>query len=194
MQAEEKRQFIEKVYHRLWKELYVVAYRRLRSEQDVEDILQDVFLSILTDDVVLDNDESVRAFLHRRLKSRIINFFRKQLLIELYEEQEVTISEFADTDSETRLMSYELEAVVQEEIGRMPEKMKEIFLLSRNEFLSSEEIANRLNLSNQTVRNQISSAIKRIRSTVKIYTESELSTTSLNTLITISLIILSYCK
>jgi len=194
MQAEEKRQFIEKVYGRFWKELYVVAYRRLQSEQDVEDILQDIFLSLLTGDVILDNDESVRAFLHRRLKSRIINFFRKQLLTELYEEQELTASGLSDTDSETRLMSQELEAVVQEEIDRMPEKMKQIFLLSRNEFLTSEEIATRLNLSNQTVRNQISSAIKRIRVTVKIYNQVELSATSLNILITISLLMLSNYK
>ncbi|SDP07373.1 RNA polymerase sigma-70 factor, ECF subfamily [Mucilaginibacter sp. OK268] len=194
MQAEEKRQFIEKVYGRFWKELYVVAYRRLQSEQDVEDILQDIFLSLLTGDVILDNDESVRAFLHRRLKSRVINFFRKQLLTELYEEQELTVSGLSDTDSETRLMSQELEAVVQEEIDRMPEKMKQIFLLSRNEFLTSEEIATRLNLSNQTVRNQISSAIKRIRATVKIYNRVELSATSLNILITISLLMLSNYK
>jgi len=194
MQAEEKRQFIEKIYGRFWKELYVVAYRRLQSEQDVEDILQDIFLSLLTGDVILDNDESVRAFLHLRLKSRIINFFRRQLLTEFYEEQELTASELSDTDSETRLMSQELEAIVQEEIDRMPEKMKQIFLLSRNEFLTSEEIATRLNLSNQTVRNQISSAIKRIRVTVKVYSQAELSTTSLNILITISLLLLNNYK
>jgi hypothetical protein len=43
MQAEEKRQFIKKVYGRFWKELYVLTYRRLPSEQDVEYILQDIF-------------------------------------------------------------------------------------------------------------------------------------------------------
>lgn len=190
MQGADKRILIEKLYNRFWKELYVVAYRRLRSEQDVEDMLQDIFVSLLTSNVILENDDSIRSFLHMRLKSRIINFFRRQLLSETYREKESQADMLSHVDSETRLMNLELEAVVQEEINRMPEKMKEIFLLSRNELLTSEEIATQLNLSSQTVRNQISSAIKRIRNTVKIYGRSDLTTSSVNLLITISVLLL----
>ena len=187
---EEKKQLIEKMYDKFWKELYIVAFRRLRSEEDVEDILQDIFLSLLTGDVKLDTDESVRAYLHRRLKSRVINFYRKQFIQVAYEEQEALKSEQSDTGSESRLMSRELEAVVQEEINRMPGKMKEIFLLSRNDLKTTEEIANQLNLSNQTVRNQISSAIQRIRNAVNDYGQADLSPVMLNITITISALLL----
>lgn len=185
-----RKQAITAIYEKFWKELYTVAFRRLRSEEDVEDILQDIFLSLLTGEVALDNDDSIRAFLHLRLKSRVINFHRKQLLHITYEEQQVSKTELADTDSETRLMSRELEGIVQEEINRMPEKMKEIFLLSRNDLLTNEEIANQLNLSNQTVRNQISSAIKRIRAAVNQYGQDMYSPAVLNTIITISSLLL----
>jgi DNA-directed RNA polymerase specialized sigma24 family protein len=67
----EKNQLIEKIYDKFWKELYIVAFRRLRSEEDVEDILHDIFLSLLEGDIKLENDASMRAFLHQRLKSRI---------------------------------------------------------------------------------------------------------------------------
>lgn len=187
---EEKRQLIEKIYDKFWKELYIVAFRRLRSEEDVEDILQDIFVSLLTRDIKLDTDESIRAFLHLRLKSRIINFYRKQLIHLAYEEQESSKDDLSAMSSESRLMSRELESVITAEISRMPEKMKEIFLLSRNDLKTTEEIAVKLNLSNQTVRNQISSAIKRIRIAVQQYEQTDLSPAALHIAVTIGVLLL----
>ena len=132
----------------------------------------------------------MRAFLHQRLKSRIINFYRKQLIHVTYEEREALKSGLADTDSESRLMNRELETVVQEEISRMPEKMKEIFLLSRNDLKTTKEIATQLNLSDQTVRNQVSSAIKRVRLAVNNYSKADMSAASLNIAITIGTLML----
>lgn len=169
----EKQLAVGELYEKYWKELYIVAFRRLQSEEDVEDILHDIFLSLLTDDIYLHNDASIRAFLHQRLKSRIINFYRKQLVQSTYAHEAQYTTEAAANDSNTYVMSRELEGVVRGEIERMPEKMKEIFLLSRNDMLSSEEIATQLNLSNQTVRNQISMAIKRIRLAVKLYRQDD---------------------
>jgi RNA polymerase sigma factor (sigma-70 family) len=187
---EEKKQLIEKIYDKFWKELYVVAFRRLRSEEDVEDILQDIFLSLLTGDIRFETDESIRSFLHLRLKSRIINFYRKQLIHIAYEEKETIKGELSITDSESRLMSRELESIVTAEISRMPEKMKEIFLLSRNDLKSTDEIAALLNLSNQTVRNQISTAIKRIRNAVHDYNHTGVSPATLHVAITLGAILL----
>lgn len=187
---EEKIKLIENIYERFWKELYIVAFRRLRSEEDVEDMLQDIFLSLLTAEVKLDNNESIRAFLHQRLKSRIINFYRRQLVKSAFEETRVFYTETENPDSETRLMSRELETIVQLEINRMPEKMREVFLMSRNELKTTEEIARQLNLSNQTVRNQISSAIKRIKIAVNKYQSAGVSAVTLNLAITVGALML----
>ena len=65
------KEFITNIYNKFWKELYIVAYRRLRSEQDVEDLLQDLFISLLDGNIKLENEYFIRAFLHKRLKSRI---------------------------------------------------------------------------------------------------------------------------
>lgn len=178
--------FITHVYNKFWKELYVVAYRRLRSEEDVEDMLQDLFISLIDNRVSLESDYQVRAFLHKRLKSRIIDFYRKELVKSAFEVHENRTSEVSDMQSDTRLLYGELGALVQNEICNMPEKMKEIFLLSREEQLSNEEIAKQLNLSNQTVRNQVSTALKRIRTAVEQYRHEDLQPVSLQLLITIA--------
>ncbi len=188
-----KKQLIELFYDKFWKELYIVAFRRLRSEEDVEDMLQDIFLSLLTGNADLQSESSVRAFLHLRLKSRIINFYRKQLIHYTFEQDAILKSEPADQDSETRLMTRELEGVVMDEITRMPEKMKEIFLLSRNELKTTDEIALQLNLSNQTVRNQISTAIKRVRLAVNNYSQQDVSPQAIHIAVTIvALLLIKY--
>lgn len=165
----DKRQRIIVIYTKFWKELYVTAFRRLQSEENTEDILQDLFLSLLEKDVVLENEQSVRAFLHTRLKSRIIDFYRKETLRTTYKAQQTQVPEPDVAYTDTRLLTRELETVVQQQIDKLPTKMREIFRLSREESLSNDEIASRLDISGKTVRNQLSTALKKIRTTVHEY-------------------------
>ena len=116
------------MYNKFWKELYITAFRRLRNEVHVEDMLQDLFLSLLESNFNFENETAVRALLHTRLKSRIIDFFRRELLKVSFENQEAYRSEIDDTSSDTRLMGLELESIVRKEINSLPEKMKAIFL------------------------------------------------------------------
>lgn len=191
MGQEGNRQYITVMYNKFWKELYISAFRRLRSEEHVEDILQDLFLSLLERGSDFENEQSVRALLHTRLKSRIIDFFRRELLKVSFENQQALQSELDDTSSDTRLMNRELESIVMQEINGLPEKMKEIFLLSREEMLSNEEIAARLNISNKTVRNQLSTALKRVRVTVQNYGSDKLEPASVNLVIALAALLLT---
>ncbi|TZF81341.1 hypothetical protein FW774_18890 [Pedobacter sp. BS3] len=59
---------IDDVYNTYWKELYIVTYRRLKSEEDVEDILQDIFVSIIQNPAILEREGSIRAYLHQALQ------------------------------------------------------------------------------------------------------------------------------
>ena len=189
MEQIDDRHRITVLYNMFWRELYIVAFRRLKNEENTEDILQDIFLSLMERDVNLDNEPSVRALLHKRLKSRIIDFFRKELIISMYQDYSLQ----ADSEvsySDTELMNRELEAVVQLEVENLPVKMKEIFLLSREEHLSTEEIANRLSISEKTVRNQLSTALKRIKTTIKRYNAFELNASTVNLVVTVSAAIL----
>jgi RNA polymerase sigma-70 factor (ECF subfamily) len=61
----------------------------------------------------------------------------------------------------------ELQQQVNKLIGNLPEKCQLIFKMSRNEGLSSREIADQLNLSHRTIETQISKAIKTLRQALK---------------------------
>lgn len=163
---------IDEVYAAYWRELYIVAYRRLKSEEDVEDILQDIFLSLVQKPFVLEHEGSVRAYLHQALKYKIIDFFRKESLKAAYQQEELVVSKFSFEHSDEALLTEELKQLVQEEVDRMPEKMQQVYLLSRKDSLSVEQIAKALGISNQTVKNQISSALKRLRASLSEYAPS----------------------
>lgn len=170
---ERSRPYFDEIYEQYWQELYEVAFRRLATPQDAEDILQDVFLSLLKNPAVLQKDGSIRAWLHRALKGKIIDCYRRSLVQEAYvANTEVTAVRYT-AHPDDQLMKKELEALLETEISKMPEKMKTVFLLSRKKMLSNEEIATELALSDQTVRNQISAAIKRIRLALRHYNLAE---------------------
>ncbi|AKD05225.1 sigma-70 family RNA polymerase sigma factor [Pontibacter korlensis] len=161
---------IEEIYSQYWRELYVAAFRRLRSEEEVEDILQDIFLSLVQKPEVLDKEGSVKAYLHQALKYKIIDFYRKDQLRHSFALEELQATKHAGTTSDELLLAEELELCVQEEVSRMPEKMQQVYLLSRKESMSIEQIAEQLGISNQTVKNQISSALRRLRTRLSDYT------------------------
>lgn len=191
MKQQAKKQYITNVYNKYWKELYLIAFRRLPDEAQVEDMLQDLFLSLLEGQYQLDDENAVRGLLHKRLKSRIIDFFRKELLKMNFETQQEFATEADSVTSDSHLMTRELESIVMQEINKLPEKMKEIFLLSREEMLSNEEIASRLNISSKTVRNQLSTALRRIRLTVKTYSAAGQEPATVTVIITLAALLLS---
>lgn len=166
---QQSRPHFDAIYELYWKELYETAYRRLSSAADTEDILQDLFLSLLKNPAVITNEGSIRAYLHKALKGRIIDFYRKSLLKEAFEQNSALTTPRYITHPDAQLMHKELETILEQEISSMPERMQTVFLMSRKGMLSNEEIAQELAISHQTVRNQISAAIKRIRKALHQY-------------------------
>jgi RNA polymerase sigma-70 factor (ECF subfamily) len=186
MTTQGRRLLFEHIYNLFWRELYMVAYRRIGDRMEVEDMLQDVFLSIFTSEVVLDDDQKIRAYLHKRLRSRILNYIRDKMIREEHHEHLAITSNFLGKNSDAKLLMHELENLFQNEIDRMPQRMRDIFMLSREKMLSTNEIAEKLNLSNQTVRNQISSAIKRVKKVHDEYNKTHFSNISIETFISIA--------
>lgn len=170
MSNKDSKYTIAEVYGLYWKELYLTAFRRLRTAADVEDVLHDLFLSLLHSPEVLEKDGSIRAYLHQSLKNRIIDNYRKATVRPQLESGDVLPETSSALHSDETLLHHEVESLVMEEVNRMPEKMKAIFLLSRQEQLPNNEIAHQLNISLQTVKNQISSALKRVRTALADYT------------------------
>ncbi|MCX6168761.1 MAG: RNA polymerase sigma-70 factor [Ignavibacteriales bacterium] len=152
------------IYKRYWSKLYIYAYNVLREKDICEDIIQEMFTNLWTRRKSLQID-NVSAYLYQAVRFQIFKQFRQRKLLERHN------SEFEDFISENRIeesMEYlELYNRIESLIESLPEQRKIIFRLSRNEELSNKEIASKLNLSVQTIKNQITNALKTIRKSLK---------------------------
>ena len=155
---------LEEIYKQYWSKLYVYAFNVLREREICEDIVQEIFVDlwIKRNDIQITNLDS---YLYQSVKYQIFNHFRrskykKQLLEKL---NEVNRKYKIDESYEKK----ELKVHIKDAISKLPEQRRLIFQMSRYEGLSNKEISDNLNISLQTVKNQISESLKFIRKSLK---------------------------
>lgn len=165
------------LYQRYWKKLYISACKRVDAD-DAKDIVQDVMLSLWKrkNDITIDSDEDLSRYLYSALRYRIISYYA-------FSNSTVQIPEWFDqpvhSSFESSFDVRKLKDLIDGEVDRMPERMQQIYQLSREEDLSVTDIASQLNLSEQTVRNQLSLAMKRLRAFLRDHHQSDLVICSL---------------
>jgi RNA polymerase sigma-70 factor (family 1) len=150
----------EQIYRQYWSKLYIYAFNVLRERELCEDIIQEVFIDLWAKrhDVQISN---IHSYLHQSVKYQICNHFRKsknkrQLLMKFdLINTQYKIDELYEKE--------ELKAQLKDVISKLPEQRRIVFEMSRYEGLSNKEISEKLNISLQTVKNQISKSLKYIR-------------------------------
>ena len=151
------------IYERYWLSLYISAVKRARSKEDAKDIVQDVFVSIWTKRHSLVISTSLSAYLFTAVKYKVINHIESNIVKGNYlKSLECAVSAHDPSTGEI-IIQRDLEQFVHVAISNLSPKMRQVFELSRQENLSNNEIAGRLNISEQTVKNQISKALKILR-------------------------------
>lgn len=151
------------IYDRYSKMLYLFIYSKLDAGEISKDVLQDLFISLWEKRHSLVLKESLKSYLYQAARHKIIDIYRKnatyrkylQQLIEHFDAQPHSVADAVDYKARSQELF--------EAINHLPEKMKEIFMLSRFENLSIEQISTHLGLSQQTVKNQITKALKILR-------------------------------
>lgn len=161
----------EELYEQHWPEVYTMIYRRINDREVTKDILQDIFINLWNYRHRIIAERSLAPWLNSAAKKQTISWYRKHVSTKqretLYQENETLI-----VSPPTELETKELQELLDLEIEKMPDNMKLSFRLSRFEDKSIREIATELSLSEQTVRNNISMALERLRSlTKKFYSE-----------------------
>ena len=163
MQLLDDRAAFDELYHRYWERLYIAAYARLKNEADAKDCLQEVFVALWHKRKAIVIREQLDAYLFVSLKYRVLNHLRNH---NNYLKHLDVFSAFPHPilpSADDHLFLAEIQQVISNTIADMPGKMKEVYLLSRRDGLSVQETATRLGISQQTVKNQLTSALKRLK-------------------------------
>lgn len=160
----------EDLFRRHYADLCRYALKLTRNEQVAEEVVQEVFISFWERRQEIVITHSIKSYLVSSVRNRSINYLKLQLPKDQRKEDiddfHIVLSSANDSNS----MEYqELHALVQKAINQLPEKCKAIFVLSREEGLTYQEIATQLDLSIKTVENQMGIALKKMRAALKSY-------------------------
>lgn len=152
---------MEDIYRYYWEEVLDAAYKRVREEEIAQDICQEIFISLWENRENIQLKASLSAYFMGAVKYRVINYFRSSQVKEKHQEDlRLLMRENTGLSAAQGLMLKELHQEVEEAIQELPERMRLIFSMSRQEEKTIREISEELDLSAQTVKNQISSALK----------------------------------
>jgi RNA polymerase sigma-70 factor (ECF subfamily) len=151
------------IYDRFKYNLYIHAYTILQDEEEAKDIIQDLFTILWNKREEITIKCSLSAYLYSAVKNRVLDLVAHKKVRSRYEDslQEFLLNGKCLTDENLR--EKELRIIIKREISLLPSKMREVFELSRNEYMSYKQIAVMLNISDKTVKKQINNAVKTLR-------------------------------
>lgn len=149
------------VYERYWKRLYAYAFNILRDKGLTQDALHEVFTSIWIKKNSLEVN-NLKSYLFNAVRNSAISTLRKERFTELHE----TIIENLTNPSEAEqnLDYNDLKSKINKAVEDLPAICRTVFYLSRFHNYSISEIATQLNISKRTVENNLTIALKHLRS------------------------------
>lgn len=149
------------LYEKFWRGLYIQAYKRVKDEEAAKDIIQTVFIDIWQRRETIKINSEIEHYLSGAVRYQVFGYFRSEKVKERLMEN--TIQRFEELTSINDLDGYfELEKLIAGEVELLPAQMKAAYLLKAAQH-STAEIAQQLNLKEQTVSNHLSEALRRIR-------------------------------
>ena len=151
------------LFARYERRLYAFAYSIFPSQEDVEEVVQEVFYKVWKNRHLLDEKMSFRSFIFTMSRNYLYNQLSKRVSETAYKHYYAKVTSNQVYDTEEVCNFDELKTTIQEIVNKMPEKRKQVFTMSRFEGLTNPEIAKQLNLSLSTVENHINLALKTLR-------------------------------
>ena len=159
-------QAFREIYERFWLMLYRLAYKKLGSREEAEEIVQDIYTTLWVKRATA-HIERLAPYLVTAVKYRVIDKIRaEQTQVRYHIATQDALSEL-DRSTEHHLAATDLSDALAVSVERLPAQTREVFRLSRGEHRTVAEIAERLHLSPKTVEYHLTKALKVLRMDLK---------------------------
>ena len=153
----------DQLYKRYFSRLYRFAFSLLKSVEDTENIVQDTFLSLLENIHRIEKDTSVKYYIFTIAHNLTISLFRKKAKENKYIEYLKSIQSGEQEEIYSEDDQKDLISKANMIINQLPERQREVYLLHKVDKLKYKEIAEKLDISVNTVENHFSRALRMIR-------------------------------
>ena len=151
------------IYSRYKEFVFAVVAARLDDEDDAKDITQEIFINLWTVRDRLTGLRDFKTYLYVLSRNQVVSAYRKQntrIKGETYLLERLSEIEYSAEDHK---VAFELNTTIVKTVEQLPETMRSCYQLSKNEGKENREIATILNISEKTVRNNVSEALKRVK-------------------------------
>ncbi|MBE9599554.1 RNA polymerase sigma factor [Pedobacter sp. MC2016-24] len=162
----------EKIYHSYVKRLAPFIEKMVHSRDLTEEIIQEIFVQLWVNRLLLQHVSHPTAYLFQIATNKTLDYLKKIANNARLMDKVAYSSTELVYNTEEQVAFKESTAIIEQAIAALPEKRRLIFNLSRKEGLTHEQIAERLNISRNTVKNQLVTALKFIRVFAEKYGET----------------------
>jgi len=159
------------IYDMYADKLYGFAFAHTKSRELANDIVQDTFLKVWTMRESISTEGSIQSLLYTMSYHKIIDVFRSQINKVEFEDY-IEYCEYTDLGEnaiEKKLFYDDFMKALKMCKNILPNRQLEIFEMSRENGKTIEQIAVGLNITEQTVKNQLTSALKTLRTELSKY-------------------------
>jgi RNA polymerase sigma-70 factor (ECF subfamily) len=150
------------IFNRYDRLLFIYAYKKLQDKEEAKDVVQDVFINLWSVRKNLGLTGELNVYLYACVRNRALNLLRSKNNMDKYIGSLQSFME-DNKDADYLIREKDISSLIEKEIAALPPKMREVFELRRKEYLKNKEIAQRLNISEQTVATHIKRALKILR-------------------------------
>ncbi len=155
------------VFRMYYSPLLNYAGRILKDVEAANDVVQECFCRLYERRRELRKELQVRPYLYKSVYNACMDAIKHQKVESNYINQELLdfyFSKVVETpEAEQALLDEDLKGAIQAAINKLPERCREIFVLSKVDGLSNKQIAEQLNISMKTVEAQMTTAFVRLR-------------------------------
>lgn len=161
----------EEVFSDMYQKYFVLVYhyakRFLESTQEIEDIVSESFIKLWERLKLFSNSNGVRAFLLTTTKNACLNQVKISGNVQKREAFFASFQESAESTITKEEVTGELFQYIFDEIAKLPTREREVFTLSYLHNKTNNQIADLLDINNQSVRNYKAKALKTLRTVFK---------------------------
>lgn len=165
------------IYDMYFPKLLRFTQTYLIREEEAEHIVQDLFVYLWEHRDILSTLRNINAYLFTLARHRCIDYLRKEMnrednrgALSEVENRELQLKLYSlEMFDEDRLSDADIEELLHRAIGKLPERCREIFIMSRLQNLRYKEIAEKLDISPNTVENQIAIALRKLKDELQEY-------------------------
>lgn len=154
------------LYNRYWKALYSFAFSFFNDESLAQDIVQEIWIKFWELRKNIEN-KNIKSLLYKMVRNRVYNELRNN---KKFVHQLNQIDDYFSVNNTKDIIDLEdTNRKLHDCINRLPQRNKEIFIMSRLKEISNSDISIKLGISKRTVENYISGSLKFIRENAVIF-------------------------